>query len=106
MLSEMQPLLCNRMTTSADFIQTVHDLSPEMGKSVRSLQRLEALSERIDQLSDTIAEADAVADRLRRLEAELTALRTQKDVRDRLFGMARAELIKYRDAFEREVLQK
>jgi molecular chaperone GrpE (heat shock protein) len=73
---------------------------------IASLDRLEGLSKRIDQLAEAVAEANVVEERIQKLNVELNAHRKQQDVRERLVEPLRDELIKYRDAFVREVLQK
>jgi molecular chaperone GrpE (heat shock protein) len=73
---------------------------------IASLDRLEGLSKRIDQLAEAVADANVVEERIQKLNVELNAHRKQQDVRERLVEPLRDELIKYRDAFVREVLQK
>jgi molecular chaperone GrpE (heat shock protein) len=81
-------------------------LRSDIRKFAENLQRLEILGEHLAELSDAVDRAIAVETSLKKLQWQLITIRSQHDVLQRLFEPLRAELIKYKDAFVREVLQK
>ena len=85
----------------------------DVGKQFESLegrvQGLEtALSERLDKLASAISAANAVdlAPRWQKIDEHLSAIRNTGSINQQLFDSLHAELLKYRDNFLHESLQK
>jgi len=78
----------------------------EIDKITERLRALETISQRLDRLSNSMTETSAADDRLQTIDRQLDEIRAQHDVQQRLIDPLRTELIKYREAFVREVLQK
>jgi molecular chaperone GrpE (heat shock protein) len=67
-----------------------------------------ALSERLDKLASAISAANAVnlAPQCQKIEEQLSAMRSTESINQQLFDSLHAELLKYRDNFLHESLQK
>jgi molecular chaperone GrpE (heat shock protein) len=67
-----------------------------------------ALSERLDKLADAISAANAVnlAPQCQKIDEQLSAIRSTESINQQLFDSLHAELLKYRDNFLHESLQK
>ena len=72
------------------------------------IQRLEtALSDRIDQLANSIPQPSAdLLQQFQKVDEQLSAIRSTESVNQRLFDSLHEELLKYRDNFLHESLQK
>ena len=89
----------------AAFAQLRQELQSLSGR----LENLEsALSKKIDKLVSAISptKSDEVLARFRKIEEHLSAIRSTESVNQRLFDSLHEELLKYRDNFLRESLQK
>jgi molecular chaperone GrpE (heat shock protein) len=87
--------------------------STEIGKQLQSfevrIQRLEStFSERIEKLASAIslAKSPDLAQQYQKIEEQLSAIRSTESVNHKLFDSLHAELLKYRDNFIHESLQK
>jgi molecular chaperone GrpE (heat shock protein) len=67
-----------------------------------------ALSERLDKLASAISAANAVdlAPQCQKIDEQLSAIRSTESINQQLFDSLHAELLKYRDNFLHESLQK
>jgi molecular chaperone GrpE (heat shock protein) len=82
---------------------------PEKGAITERVQALEnTLLSRFEQLAAEIeaARAAAFAEQFRKIDEQLTSIRTTESVNQQLFDSLHAELLKYRDNFLHESLQK
>jgi molecular chaperone GrpE (heat shock protein) len=88
-------------TGAADILGVFHLLNDR-------IQRLEtALSDRIDQLADSIPQPSAdLLQQFQKVDEQLSAIRSTESVNQRLFDSLHEELLKYRDNFLHESLQK
>lgn len=83
------------------------------GQLAEILQEFQALNRRLDKLEATVAAAKAppaspldLADQFQKMDDQMSALRETDSVNQRLFDSLHDELIKYRDNFLHESLQK
>lgn len=83
-------------------------LSLEMQTLTGRLERLEdALFQKIDKLTSAISAKPAeLTERFRKIDEQLAAIRSTESVNQRLFDSLHDELLKYRDNFLHESLQK
>jgi molecular chaperone GrpE (heat shock protein) len=88
-------------TGAADILGVFHLLNDR-------IQRLEtALSDRIDQLANSIPQPSAdLLQQFQKVDEQLSAIRSTESVNQRLFDSLHEELLKYRDNFLHESLQK
>ena len=88
-------------TGAADILGVFHLLNDR-------IQRLEtALSDRIDQLANSIPRPSAdLLQQFQKVDEQLSAIRSTESVNQRLFDSLHEELLKYRDNFLHESLQK
>jgi molecular chaperone GrpE (heat shock protein) len=88
-------------TDAADILGVFHLLNDR-------IQRLEtALSDRIDQLANSIPQPSAdLLQQFQKVDEQLSAIRSTESVNQRLFDSLHEELLKYRDNFLHESLQK
>jgi len=88
-------------TDAAEIVGVFHLLNDR-------IQRLEtALSDRIDQLANSIPQPSADSlQQFQKVDEQLSAIRNTESVNQRLFDSLHEELLKYRDNFLHESLQK
>jgi molecular chaperone GrpE (heat shock protein) len=82
-----------------------HAPTRELGARLQELER--ALADRLDKLASDIAtKPSEFAQRFQKIDQQLEAIRSTESVNKQLFDSLHAELLKYRDNFLHESLQK
>ena len=97
--------LAREQTRSNDFASLLHEFRA-VSKSVQSLES--ALTRRVENIASIIlpAHATEAATQFQKIEEDLEAIRASESVNHRLFDSLHEELLKYRDNFLYESLQK
>lgn len=97
--------LAREQTRSNDFASLLHEFRA-VSESVQSLES--ALTRRVENIASIIlpAHATEAATQFQKIEEDLEAIRASESVNHRLFDSLHEELLKYRDNFLYESLQK
>jgi molecular chaperone GrpE (heat shock protein) len=103
------PTLCESDPIASVGAKDAADIHKQFESLEGRVQGLEtALSERLDRLASAISAANAVdlAPQWKKIDEQLSAIRSTGSINQQLFDSLHAELLKYRDNFLHESLQK
>jgi molecular chaperone GrpE (heat shock protein) len=103
------PTLCESDPIASVGTKDGADIHKQFESLAGRVQGLEtALSERLDRLASAISAANAVdlAPQWKKIDEQLSAIRSTGSINQQLFDSLHAELLKYRDNFLHESLQK